>query len=145
MPNQWNALIATQTVGFRGSSAVGVKTANPNFPDVRCLTKARYAMSVAGGVSGSFAVNIVGHIGGSTYHLAGVTAISAAGSYVFAPFGYYNGAPSTPVLLTGLSSIVDVTTLMDVIPPSAVHFLSAVTSTVGISANCTVSACLMTE
>lgn len=138
MANQWNAQIATQTVVFRGTSAVRVHQANPAFPKGRIITGAVYGLNVVGGVSGSFGVHIIGNIGGSTYIVAGVTAISAAGVYVLYPVGYTSTGANTgiPSSSPGLG---DMNRLDQYIPPEVVAFQSGV-ATAGISANCTVSA-----
>lgn len=146
MPNQWNGNIALQNVPFRGTSQVSVKTSFPNFPDVRCISRARYAVNVTGGVSGSFGVLVLGHIGGNTYHLAGNTGISGIGNFVLYPIGYTGagGQPGTIMSSVMVPPLSDTLTLIDYVPPSLVHFQSGV-ATAGISAACTVSACLLTE
>lgn len=143
MPNQWNATLATQNVAFRGTSQVSIKTSFTAFPDVRSITQARYAVNVTGGVSGSFGVLVLGHVGGFTVHLAGNTAISAIGTYVLYPIGYTGGGAQPGVIMSTISTppLSDVLTLVDVVPPSLVHFQSGV-ATAGISAACTVVGCL---
>jgi hypothetical protein len=138
MANQWNAVIATQTVAFRGTSSVGVKAFSTALPQVRALGDAVYGVKVAGGISGTFGVFVVGYVGGTTYVLAGVTNITAAGNYILYPVGYSStGAPGIPGDVQ--ASVAGIHRLDRVVPPSHVAFQSAV-ATVGISASCTVSA-----
>lgn len=139
MANQWNATIATQTVAFRGTSTVDVKVAVKDFHDIRSIAGAAYSLLVAGGVSGNFSVVVSGFIGGATFQLAGVTAVTAAGAYALYPIGYSSsGAVAAIPLATNLG---DAFTFTNIVPPARVHFV-ANTSTAGISANCTVAACL---
>lgn len=141
MPNQWNAVIATQTALFRGTSTVGVKGTNQNFPSARSLASAVYGLNVTGGVSGSFSVMVVGNIGGYSYYLAGISAVSAAGNYILQPIGYSsaNGLPITPPLAPTVD-MAGINRLDMIVPPSSVQFAPGVL-TAGISAACTVSAC----
>jgi hypothetical protein len=137
MANQFNQIIATQTVAFRGLSQVGVRTGNINYPNSRTITGAVYSLLVTGGISGTFGVNVVGIIGGATYTIAGVTAITAAGSYILYPVGYSSTGAGGAV--GAVSAGVNAIHRIDhIVPPYYVGFQSAV-ATVGISANCTVA------
>lgn len=140
MPNQFNAGIAAQTVVWRGTSTIDVKANTPNFPNVRAIAGAAYALRVTGGVSGNFGCIVLGRIGdvaGSTIMLSGVTNISAAGTYPLTPFGYSG---------TAAGSLLDPTTvsirLDQIIPPSHVVLQATNATTAGISAACTVAAAL---
>ena len=139
MANQWNAVLATQTVAFRGISQHDTKFTASEFPSIRAVENAVYGLRVAGGVSGSFGVLVLGMIGGFTYFLAGITAVSAAGSYVIRPMGYSSNGAALAVPTTESNEVQY--QLTNILPPSQVVFQSGVT-TAGISANCTVSAAL---
>ena len=141
MANQWNGTIATQTVAFRGLSQVFVRSTNSTFPNHRTITDAVYSMVVTGGISGTFGVNVVGHLGsasGATFIIAGLTALTAAGNYILFPFGYSSTGAGLLAYAPSKESLV---TLDKIVPPTYVGFQSAV-ATVGISANCTVSVAL---
>ena len=143
MPKQWNGTLATQTVAFRGSSVVSVLNTTTAAPNFRTISRAVYALNVAGGVSGTFGVNIQALVGGITFVVAGLTAITAVGNYILYPCGYsstgaFMGAGAV------LTSLADVHTIVNYLPPIRVAFES-VTATAGISANCTVNATLHQE
>lgn len=147
MANQWSGPIATQTVTFRGTSAIGVKATSVNFPGTRAIINASYGLNVTGGVSGNFSCVVAGNIGGTTYLLAGITAVTAAGKYILFPVGYSsNGAVSAipPVAASVGGGLGDMMRLDQTVPPSYVYLI-ANTGTAGISANCTVSAVLHTS
>ncbi len=138
MAQQFNAIIATQTDHWRGTSAISIAQTANGFPNFRAISGAAYAMTVTGGVSGSFGVAIKGSIGGTTYTIAGLTTITVAGDYVLYHVGYaLTGAEN--VLETSVTSAM--TSIAQVVPPSTVE-LSSVIATQGISAAVTVSACL---
>lgn len=144
MPNQWSGPIATQTVTFRGTSQIGVKSTSPNFPGSRALVDAKYALVVSGGVSGNFSCVVAGNIGGTTHLIAGITAVTAAGKYILFPVGYSsNGAVSAipPVAASIGGGLGDMNRLDGILAPSYVYLI-ANTGTAGISANCTISAVL---
>lgn len=143
MPNQFNATIAGQTYNFRGTSTVDVKANTVNFPNTRAIAAARYALRVNGGVSGTFCVQVIGRIGdiaGSTFLIAGISGVAAAGTYLLTPYTY--GAAGTPGILgdTATPVISTVQTIQDVVPPSHVAFFPTTAATAGISAACTVAA-----
>ena len=143
MPKQWNGVLATQTVPFRGTSTVSVlntTTASPNF---RTISDAAYAVNVAGGISGSFGVHVIGTVGGVTFVVAGVTAIGAVGNFVLYPVGYSStgAAGAVGAVSVGVNAIHRLDHLL---PPLTVAFQSGV-ATAGISANCTVSGTLHQE
>lgn len=137
MPQQFNAIIATQTDHFRGTSGIQIKDEVPNWPNYRSIAGAAYAVSVTGGVSGSFGVHIIGSLGGSTYTLAGLTSL-AAGNFVLYPTAYTaaGAEPDTEAVKS-----IATNEIHNIVPPSVVVFQSAV-ATVGISATITVSACI---
>ena len=139
MANQWNSTIATQTVAFRGTSSVEVRDISTAFPNLRVVSGAVYGLNVAGGVSGSFGVHVVGMVGGFTYTIAGLTAISAVGNYILYPTGY-SSTGALQGVGTGLP-LSDANRIDQTVPPVSVNFQSGV-ATAGISANCTVSASL---
>src|SRR3990167_11506859 len=88
MPKQWNGVLATQTVVFRGTSRVDVMVAGAGNQNFRTISRAAYSMAVTGGISGSFGAHILGYLGNTTIVLAGVTAVGAAGPFFFFPVGY---------------------------------------------------------
>lgn len=140
MANQWNSPIATQTVVWRGTSTVETLDISNAFPAARALNQAIYGLNITGGVSGNFSVAVVGHVGGYTYHLAGLTNISAAGSYILYPAVYGPTGGISGTFAVG-ANLGDAQRLDWTVPPARVHFI-ANTGTAGISASCTVSACL---
>ena len=137
MANPFNAIIAVQTANWRGSSVVTVRgTTALSAQNVRAIAGACYGLKVSGGVSGTFGVFALGYVGGSTYVLAGVTNVTAAGNYIFYPVGYSStGAPGVPGDIQSSVSILN--RIDQIVPPSHIVFQSAV-ATVGISAACTV-------
>ena len=137
MANRWTGTIATQTVVFRGTSQVGVLSANQNFPTFHTVSGAGYFLTVTGGVSGNFSCVVNGTVSGHTVHLAGVTAVTAAGVFALYPIGYSsNGSVVAVPLATALGDALTYTSL---VAPSNVQFI-ANTGTAGISASCTVRA-----
>lgn len=142
MPKQWNGTLATQTAHFRGTSRVDVMVAGAGAQNFRTISRAAYALRVTGGVSGTFGAHILGYLGDTTAVLAGVTAVTAAGTFVFYPVGYTNTGVAGAV---GAAGLVDGMNRLDwTVPPTAVIFQSAI-ATVGISAACTVGAVLHQE
>lgn len=138
MAQQFNGIIAQQTVAFRGTSAISVFTGTSSFPVFRAIRDARYTANLTGGNSGSFSVHVIGSIGGTTYIIAGLTAMgTTTTSYVLPPRGYDNGGLG--IVLGTVGSTY--TTLENIVPPSAVVFQSGV-ATAGISRAVTVSAVL---
>lgn len=143
MPKQWNGQLATQTVVFRGTSRVDVMSAGAGSQNFRTISRAAYSLVVTGGVSGSFGAHILGYLGNTTAVLAGVTAVSAVGTYVLYPVGYSSTGAQGAVGAVS-SGVKDINRLDWTVPPTAVVFQSGV-ATSGISANCTVSAVLHQE
>jgi hypothetical protein len=143
MPKQWNGTLATQTVAFRGTSRVDIMSAGAGAQNFRTISRAAYSVRVVGGISGAnFGAHILGYLGNSTVVLAGVTALTVAGTYVMYPVGYTNTGAAGAVGAVGL---VDGMNRLDwTVPPTAVVFQSGV-ATAGISANMTVSAVLHQE
>lgn len=135
MAGQFNAVIATQTVVFRGTSQVKVETANVQFPNMRALAGAAYVLNVTGGVSGAFGVVVMGQVGGYTVSLAGVTNISSVGNYVLYPFGYTTSGVGN----LGGAGIPLEPRIDQIVPPYSVLFQGN-SGTAGISATLTVSA-----
>ena len=143
MPKQWNGVLATQTVVFRGTSRVDVMVAGAGNQNFRTISRAAYSMAVTGGISGSFGAHILGYLGNTTIVLAGVTAVGAVGTFVFYPVGYSSTGAQGAVGAVSLG--VNAINRLDwTVPPTAVVFQSGV-ATAGISANCTVSAVLHQE
>lgn len=140
MPRRWNGTIATQTVPFRGTSSITVPV-TVNQINFRALTRAVYALNVTGGVSGSFGVHIVSRVGGYTFTVAGLTAISAVGNYILYPAGYSATGALMPIGGAVGFPLSDVNRIDWSLPPVNVNFQSGV-ATAGISANCTVAATL---
>ncbi len=129
MAKQFNAIIATQNVHFRGTSSIPVTNAN-----FKAITGARYAANVTG-TSGLFSIQIVGSIGGTTYTIAGLTSITS-GNHMLYPQTY--GANGVVNAIEGAKSIA--TQQIDsIVPPSHVVFESIV-ATAGISTTAVVSA-----
>ena len=143
MPRQWNGQLATQTVAFRGTSRVDVMSAGAGEQNFRTISRAAYRLVVTGGVSGSFGSHILGYLGNTTVVIAGVTAVGAAGSFVFYPVGYSSTGAQGAVGAIA-SGVNDLNRLDWTVPPTAVIFQSGI-ATAGISANCTVSAVLHQE
>ena len=143
MPRQWNGTLATQVVAFRGTSRTDIMVAGAGAQNFRTISRAAYSMAVTGGISGSFGAHILGYLGNTTIVISGVTAISAAGTYVFYPVGYSStgAAGAVGAIALGVDSI---NRLDWTVPPTAVIFQSGI-ATAGISANCTVSAVLHQE
>lgn len=142
MPKQWNGTLATQTVVFRGTSRVDIMSAGAGAQNFRTISRAAYKLTVTGGVSGSFGAHVLGYLGNTTIVLAGVTAVGAAGNFVFFPVGYSSTGAQGAVGAVG--NVGDINRLDWTVPPTAVIFQSGV-ATAGISANCTVSAVLHQE
>jgi hypothetical protein len=140
MARQWNGTLATQTVAFRGTSTVAVLNTTTSAPNFRAISGAAYSLVVAGGISGSFGVHILGYAGNTTFVLAGVTAISTAGNRILYPVGYSSTGAAGAVGAILLST-VDINRIDQDITPTHVVFQSGV-ATVGISAHCTVGAML---
>lgn len=137
MANQWNAAIASQTVHFRGTSAVGVRAFANQIPHSRALVGTRYSLQVTGGVSGSFGAHVVAAVGGATVVVAGLTNISAAGNYVLTPVGFSASGAAINGTFGGLPAMDTYLRLDEIAPPLTVAFQSGV-ATAGISANCSV-------
>lgn len=138
MAQQFNAIIAQQTDHFRGTSAIEILSTTNALPNFKAITGSAYAVTLSGGQSGSFSVHILGSIGGTTYIVAGLTALTAAGDYMLYPATYLTtGAMDA---LEAAIAVADVT-LDKIVPPSTVVFESGV-ATAGISTNATVSAVL---
>ena len=97
------------------------------------IDKTVYTAVVTGGVSGSFGVNAIGHVGGTTFYLAGVSAVTAAGKYVLFPFGYTHFGTGAIIHLGGNLNRID-----NVIPASQISYEAV--NAAGISALVTVSA-----
>jgi hypothetical protein len=133
--NTFNGIIATQTDHFRGTSTISIMGQVPNFPHFKCVDDALYAMEITGGVSGSFGVLVMGNIGGTTYILAGLTSITAAGKYMITPFMYDADGGEDTIETTITTTRVQPHAL---VPPSSVSVQSGV-ATHGISATITVS------
>ncbi len=138
MAQQFNAIIAEQTDHFRGVSTIQISQTTSNLPNSRAISGSRYVAEVVGGVSGMFSVVVVGHIGGTTHAIAGVTAIAAAGSFTLYHAVYNSGGTNNVI---GTVNSVTRHHIDQVVPPSAVLFGSS-GSAVGISASVTVSASL---
>ena len=138
MAQPFNAIIAKQTDDFRGTSTISVLSTTSAFPNARALSRAMYAVNVEAGQSGTFGVDVVGSIGGTTYTIAGLTSISAAGNYILYPRTYGSDGA-----LDAVEAAVSVATqqIIDIVPPSAVMFRSNV-ATAGVTAVITVSAVL---
>jgi hypothetical protein len=138
MANNYFGVIAAQTVPFRGTSTVSVKTFAPELPNFRAIKGARYFCSVTGGVSGNFGVLVTADVAGLTYLIAGNTTV-ATGVNVLYPLTY--GADGT---VNAPEAAMAVTTqqIIDYAPPAFVHFQSAI-ATAGISATITVTAAIM--
>lgn len=144
MATHWTGTIATQTVAFRGTSQVQARATATTLPSSPVLDKAIYSLNVAGGISGSFGVHVIGWVAGASYILAGITACNAAGRYILYPVGYSSSGLGTLVGATTIppvGALGDIFTLDQTVPPSYVIFQSGV-ATAGISANCTVGALL---
>ncbi|KKN27296.1 hypothetical protein LCGC14_0866110 [marine sediment metagenome] len=138
MSKQFNSIIATQRVEFTGTTSVSIPTSlMPNF---KAITGAVYALRITGGVSGTFGIAVYGHIGGATYAIAGLTALSGVGRLVL-----YRASYSFTGAINPLETIVGITATVPglVIPPSMVEF-SAVgaANAIGISATIEVGACI---
>lgn len=154
---QWVGRIAGQSVHFRGTSTVGVQDiATPGrvFSN-RALSSAVYVARVTGGVSGSFGITVIGKLGshgsaalpnpgiasGTTFALAGVTGIGAAGNFVLFPYNYGIDGKGVLGVTAGTGDLLY--RIDQTLPPTNVAFESGVT-TAGISAHCIVSALLYT-
>lgn len=135
MAQQFNSIIARQTDHFRGTSSISVLPTTTALPNFRAITDAVYAVSVTGGVSGSFGVHVLGSIGGTTHVIAGLTSLGA-GSFVLYPGNYSVSGAFNPIE-TGKA--VSRYQIDKTVPPSTVVFQSGV-ATAGISATITVSA-----
>lgn len=142
MPITFSGILATQTVPFRGTSTVFVHTSVPEMSNFRALRSAVYTCTVAGGVSGSFGVVVLGMVGGMTVHIAGNT------TFLFDTVGQvacvlYPASYGSDGKLNALETATAAATqqIMSV-PPYAVVFQSAI-ATAGISANLTVGAVLL--
>lgn len=132
----WSGQIAGQTYNWRGTSSFSIFSEVEDFPSLRVITGAAYTLRVTGGVSGTFGVVVVGNIGGSTVNLAGLTAITAAGTYVMFPVGYSSTGAGNAI---GGVQVSMFHRLDQLIQPSVVALQSAI-ATVGISAACTIHA-----
>ena len=80
----YNGLVCTLARGFTagntlltGVTSVGVTYSVP----AKFFDSGMFGILCTQGVSGSFGVQIIGGVGGSTFAIAGRTAITAAGSY----------------------------------------------------------------
>lgn len=141
MANQWSGTIATQTAHFRGTSTVNIAKTFTEFPNFRAINGAHYAAEVIGGVSGTFAILVIGYIGGITVTIAGNTNMGSAtvGKMLLYPTVYgttmFEQQPGTAI--SAASRII-----VDSVPPAHVAFQSSV-ATAGVSANCIVRACIM--
>ena len=133
-------LIAQQIVPFRGVSNVSVRTTATEMPAFRSLQSARYFLEVAGGISDTIDVAVIGRqYNGTTFALAGLLTINAVGKYVLYP-ATYSSAGAQNALETAIALANH--QIVDVFPPSYVSFLSSA-ATVGSSAHCTVTAMLV--
>ena len=140
MARQWSGRLATQTAHFRGVSTVNVLTTATAMPQFRMITAAVYDLVVTGGVSGSFGVQVLGQVNGTTYIIAGLTAVTAAGKKIMYPVGYSStGAAYVPGAANAGAGSEDINRLDMILPPFQVAFESGV-ATAGISASCTVNA-----
>ncbi len=137
MAQQFNANIATQTDHFRGSSTIEISTVTA-LPNFRAITGAVYAVEITGGQSGAYSVQVVGHIGGSTFVIAGTTGLGTAGSRVLYPGTYANTGALQDIGTNLVASGYQINTT---VPPSAVIFETS-KATFGTSTNVVVSACL---
>ncbi len=137
MSKQFNSVIATQSVIFRGTSAVGVSTST--IPNYRAITGAVYTATLTGGQSGVFGIHVVGNVGGNTYIVAGITALTAAaGSVVLWPARYGSDGVMLP-----LKAVEGTTTrrIDHIVPPAQVVFQAGgAANAIGISSTITVSA-----
>jgi hypothetical protein len=139
MAKQWNGTLATQTVHFRGTSAVSVLNTSTAQPNLRTLSSAAYCLQVTGGVSGSFGCHILGRVGGVTVITAGVTGVGAAGNYVLYPIGYSSTGAAAAVGAVG--GLGDFHRVDQILPPQTVVFQSGI-ATAGISATLALHAAL---
>ena len=138
MAKQWGGVLASQTVHFRGTSRVNVMEAGAGAQNFRTISRAVYSLTVTGGVSGSFGAHILGYVGNTTVVVAGLTSISAVGSYIMYPVGY--SSTGAQGLVGAVSLGVNAINRLDwTVPPTAVVFQSGV-ATAGISATCSVAA-----
>ena len=137
MAQQFNGTIAVQTAHFRGTSTINIRKVVPEMSSFRSISGAAYGINVTGGVSGSFGVLVLGHIGGITYTLAGLTTV-ASGVQLLAPATYARtGAENA----TETAMSIETQQILNLVPPSYVAFQSGV-ATAGISAAITVTACI---
>ena len=141
MSKQFNALIADQRVIFRGTSRVGISTST--MPSFRAITGAIYGLSVSGGISGSFGVAVYGHVGGTTYLVAGLTTITTSGTRIL-----YRGTYSQTGVVNPLETVAGTTATIpgQTVPPSLVEFSAVgIANAIGISAYIAVSACISAD
>ena len=141
MSKQFNSIIASQRVEFTGITSVSIPTSlMPNF---KAITGAVYALNITGGISGTFGVAVWGHIGGVTYLIAGLTALSGVGRLVL-----YRASYSFTGAINPLETIVGITATVPglVIPPSIVEFSTAgPDNATGVSATIEVGACISAD
>ncbi len=138
MAQQFNAIIATQTDHFRGSSTVVILETTTALPNFRAITGAVYAVELVGGQSGAFSAQVVGHIGGTTFVIAGTTGLGTIGKRILYPATYSNNGSLVAIGTNLVASGYQIDTT---VPPSAVIFETSKV-TFGTSTNVTVSAVL---
>ena len=140
MAQQFNSIIATQSVIFRGTSVIDILSTTTALPVFRAIAGSAYAVTLSGGQSGTFGVVVKGSLGGTTYTIAGVTALTAVGNFMLYPTTYdEDGAEelqSTAITVAGHR-------IDQIVPPSTVEFsVAGIANTLGVSTVATVSAVL---
>jgi len=139
MAQQFNAIIATQTVPVRGTSAISIPGTVTALAPFRAIRSAVYSVNLAGGQSGTFSCHVLGSIGGSTYIVAGFTGLAAAaGDYVLFPASYSADGTMDALETTFTGAKMSITNL---VPPS-VCVVEGGVATHGISSTVTFSACI---
>jgi hypothetical protein len=89
-----NGSTVSQTLGTTAVSKAVIVAAVPN----KYFSSGQFAVQATQGVSGGFAVVIVGAVGGATYIIAGRTNITAAGGWPVPPVLYVGTSGSIPHL-----------------------------------------------
>ncbi len=144
MAQQFNAIIAVQSVIFRGTSVVQILPTTSALPNFRAIAGAAYSVTLSGGQSGSFGVAVRGSIGGTTDTIAGLTTLgSATGNFVLYPVTYTAAGAEN---LLEVPITVALNRIDQIVPPSSVEFsVAGVANTLGVSTVATVSAVIYSE
>ena len=137
MAQQFNAIIATQNVHFRGVSTIAIT----NLPNFKSISGSVYSLVTTGGVSGTYACYIVGHVAGQTYAIAGITTITNIGTFILYPATYSaNGSANQ----FNTSTSATTKQIDQTVPPSHVVFQGNI-ATAGISISAVVGACIVVD